>query len=159
MQRAKNAKRRDAKQDTKKALKEGTKRRHKERSHRPDSNRRPTVYKTVALPAELRWRTTQRDRRNPPLFQRDGEARRTAWGVKRANDARSDWFPSPTMTALHARSPRSPRCFPTRTDRPNLSPLPWRPAVLAAKLVFRPSPKRRGSFQKRSAQSRTMHLG
>src|SRR5690606_19951961 len=25
-------------------------------SHRPESNRQPTVYKTVALPVELRWR-------------------------------------------------------------------------------------------------------
>ncbi len=28
-------------------------------SHLSDSNRRPTVYKTVALPAELRWRKLQ----------------------------------------------------------------------------------------------------
>src|SRR5690606_21163989 len=27
----------------------------KEQSHLPDSNRRPAVYKTAALPTELRW--------------------------------------------------------------------------------------------------------
>ncbi len=27
-----------------------------EYSHRSDSNRRPAVYKTAALPTELRWR-------------------------------------------------------------------------------------------------------
>lgn len=28
----------------------------KEKSHPPDSNRRPTIYETVALPTELGWR-------------------------------------------------------------------------------------------------------